>query len=154
MYNDSDSVSTFHKADDKTQRSCPPSTTFTPVIVSNPPSAVNSTTTTSKPNDVNLQDNDESISKLSDTQSRISSLEQDIRHLNTSFQTAFSEMKLQSQRQASQQQQYDATLHEILSLLKQNTSTQDDSNIVPSAQDNPPKQLPDTSGSSGVAGGG
>jgi hypothetical protein len=81
-------------------------------------------------------------------------LEQDIRHLNTSFQTAFSEMKLQSQRQASQQQQYDATLYEILSLLKQNTSTQDDSNIVPSAQDNPPKQLPDTGGSSGVAGGG
>ena len=83
MYNDSDSVSTFHRPDEQTQASCTPSTKFTPVIVSNPPSII---------------------------------------------------------------------LFEILSLLQQHKPTQDDPTIIPAAQDNPLKQLPDTDGSSGVAG--
>jgi hypothetical protein len=150
MYDDN-SVSTFHQRDNKTKNSCTTSTKFTPVIVSNPPSILESSTSESRPNNVNYQDA-ESISKLTDTQTCISTLEQDIRHLDCSFQSIFSEMKLQSQQQASQQQRYDAALAEILELLKRNKVSLVDSPNIDAVQDNPPKQPTDTGGSHGAAG--
>jgi hypothetical protein len=151
MYQDDDSVSTFHQKEDYSQQPITPSKTFTPHVISNPSSVLESSTSASKPNDISYQDESESISKLSDTQSRISNIVEDIKHLNNSFQHALSEMKLQSQQQASQQQQHETMLTEILALLKQTKITLQDS-TTPSAQDNPPKQSTDTSGSSGVAG--
>ncbi len=76
----------------------------------------------------------------------------DIKHINSSLQSAFSEIKLQSQQQAFQQQKYDATLAEILELLKQSKSASADSLNEPAAQDNPPTQPMVFSGSSGAAG--
>lgn len=54
---------------------------------------------------------------MSDTQSRILDIEQDICQCNDSFQNVLSELKLQSQQQASQQKVHEATLAEILALL-------------------------------------
>jgi hypothetical protein len=153
MYDD-DSVSTFHRKD--THPSTPsiaPSTTFTPVIVSNPPSVIESSTTNSKPKDIDYQEDDESVSKLSDTQSRISTLKTDIKHLNLSFHNALNELKLQSKKHEEQQLAYKSSLNEILSLLKQPPTPSDDS-LIPSAQDNPPVSLTLTGGSSGAAGSG
>ena len=150
MYDD-DSVSTFHPNQDESKESCTPSIKFTPIIVSNPPSIRASVTSEPRPTNVHYQDDDESISKLSDTQSRISTLEMDIKHINASLQSAFNEMKLQSQQQASQQQKYDATLSEILELLKTKAVVAE-SLTAPTAQDNPPKQATDTGGSPGAAG--
>jgi hypothetical protein len=86
-------------------------------------------------------------------QSRISTLETDIKHLNISFNNALSELKLQAQKQSAQQQSYESALAEILSLLKQPNPTSDEP-LIPSAQDNPPVQLTTTGGSSGAAGSG
>ncbi len=150
MYND-DSVSTFHPHQDKSKDSCTPSIKFTPIVVSNPPSIRASVNGEPRPTNVHYHDDDESISKLSDTQSRISTLEMDIKHINASLQSAFNEMKLQSEQQASQQQKYDATLSEILELLKTKAVVAE-SLTAPTAQDNPPKQATDTGGSPGAAG--
>jgi hypothetical protein len=79
-------------------------------------------------------------------------LEVDIKNINASLQSAFSEMKLQSQQQASQQKRYDATLLEILELLKQANAAPTDSSDPPTAQDNPPKQSSVSGGSNGAAG--
>jgi hypothetical protein len=117
MYEDAVSVSTFHQKDGITPPSVSPSKTFTPAIVSNPSSVLASSTSASKPNVIDYQEDGESVSKLSDTQSRISSMEQGIKHVHSSFQHAQAEMKLQSQKQASRQSQHEATLTEILSLL-------------------------------------
>ncbi len=118
MY-DADSVSTFHKVVGNSKKAGTTSTKFTPMAVSNPPSILASLTSESRPRDVNYQADEESISKMSDKQSRISTLEQDFKHLNSSLQSAFADMKLLSQQHSFQQQKYDATLAEILQLLKQ-----------------------------------
>lgn len=152
MYQDDDSVSTFHKAESSAKSPLAPSTKFNPVIVSNTPSLRESSTSTNKPSNVSYYEDGESISKLSDTQSRISTLEHDIKLLNSSFQNAFAEMKLQTQQQASQQKQHDDTLAEILALLKQKPKIAMESDLSPAAQDNPPKQSTGTGGSQGAAG--
>jgi hypothetical protein len=151
MYQDDDSVSTFNQAP-SVKTPIAPSTTFTPIIVSNPPSLRESSASSPKPSDVSYNDDGESISKLSDTESRIESLEQDIKHLNVAFQQALSEMQLQSQKQESHQLQHDATLAEILAILKIQKTPQEDDTVFPSAQDNPPMQSKVTGGSSGAAG--
>jgi hypothetical protein len=69
MYKDDDSVSTFHQQERPSPTSVSPSKTFTPNIVSNPPSILASSTSDSKPLDINYHDDAESVSKLSDTQS-------------------------------------------------------------------------------------
>ncbi len=76
----------------------------------------------------------------------------DIKHINSSLQSAFYEMKLQLQQQASQQQKYDATLAEILELLKKSKTASAEPPNIPTAQDDPPKQPTVSGGSSGAAG--
>ena len=110
MYEDTDSVSTFRPQVNNMPASVSPSKRFTPKIVSNPPSIQASSISDSKPSAINYQDDGESVSKLSDTQSRISSMEQDIKQLHSSFKHILDDLKHQSQQQASQQQRYDATL--------------------------------------------
>jgi hypothetical protein len=121
--------------------------------VSNPPSILASSTSDSKPQDI-YQEDGESVSKLSDTQSRISSIEQDIKHLHSSFQHALAEIKLQSQNQASQQSQHEATLFEILKLLRQSSvsTTPAEDILDSSARDNLPRQSQPSGGSEGAAG--
>jgi hypothetical protein len=154
MYEDADSISTFQPKD--RPRSVSPSKTFNPKIVSNPPSIQASSTSDSKPADIDYYDDEESVSKLSDTQSRISSIEQDIKHLHSSFQHALAEMKLQSQQQASQQSLHDVTLAEILSLLRNNkvSTTPVETILNTFARDNQPEQSNLTGGSDGAAGNG
>lgn len=118
MY-DADSASMFHKVVANSKKAGTTSTKFTPMAVSNPPSILASSTSESRPRDVNYQADEEPISKMSDKQSRISTLEQDFKHLNSSLQSAFADMKLLSQQHSFQQQKCDATLSEILQLLKQ-----------------------------------
>jgi hypothetical protein len=84
MYDDADSVSTSQPKDSH-PASASPSKKFTPKIVSNPPSILASSVSDSKPQDIDYQHDVESVSKLSDMQSRISSIEQDIKHLQASF---------------------------------------------------------------------
>jgi hypothetical protein len=156
MYEDDDSVSTFHQMGHPSHASISPSKTFTPKIISNPPSVLDSSVSNSKPTDINYQDEDESVSKLSDTQSRLSTMEQDIKHMHSSFQQTLAELKLQSQQQASKQSLYDATLSEILNLLKQSkvTTSSAEDTLDSSARANTPEQLNPTGGSSGAAGSG
>ncbi len=97
IYEETDSVSTFHQKDGPAPASVSPSKSFTPNIVSNPPSILASSTSDSKPNEIDYQDDGESVSKLSDTQSCFSSIEQDIKHLQSSFQHALAQLQLQSQ---------------------------------------------------------
>jgi hypothetical protein len=118
MYEDTDSVSTFHKKDGHATALISPLKSFTPNIVSNPLSVLASSTSNSKPIDIDYHKDGESVSKLSDTQSRISSIEQDIKHLHSSFQQALANLQLQSQKQASQQSLHEATLSEVLNLLR------------------------------------
>jgi len=66
MYEETDSVSTFHQKEGPTPASISPSKSFTPNIVSNPPSILASSTSDSKPNDIDYQEDGESVSKLSD----------------------------------------------------------------------------------------
>jgi TolA-binding protein len=153
MYEDTDSVSTFHHNENVTLASVAPSKSFTPNILSSPPSVLASSASESRPVDINYQDDGESVSKLSDTQSRISSIEQDIKHLHSSFQHALAEMKRQSQHQASQQSLHEATLSEILSLLRTSkVSNSTEVTFDSSARDNPPGQSQPSGGSEGAAG--
>jgi hypothetical protein len=94
------------------------------------------------------------VSKMSGTQSRILDIEEDIQHLSDSFQNALSELKLQSQKQASQQKLHEDALAEILALLKGKTNPMDGINNIPSDRDNLPSPLHDTGGSDGAAGSG
>jgi hypothetical protein len=153
IYEDTDSVSTF-RPNDPSPASISPSKSFTPKIVSNPPSVLASSTSASKPTDINYEDEGESVSKLSDSQSRISSMERDMKQLQTSFQHALEEMKLQSQQHAMKQSTNDATLLEILSLLKHHkvSTPTVENNLGSSARDNQPEQLYPTGGSNGAAG--
>jgi hypothetical protein len=153
IYEDTDSDSTF-RPNDPSPASISPSKSFTPKIVSNPPSVLASSTSASKPTDINYEDEGESVSKLSDTQSRISSMERDMKQLQTSFQYALEEMKLQSQQHAMKQSTNDATLLEILSLLKHHkvSTPPVENNLGYSARDNQPEQLYPTGGSDGAAG--
>jgi hypothetical protein len=156
MYEDTDSVSTFRQADHSSPASVSPSKTFTPKIVSNPPSILASSTSNSKPPDINYQEDRESVSKLSDTQSKISNMELDIKLMHSSFKSTMAGLKLQSQHQALKLSLYDDTLSEILSLLKHSkviTPTAEN-NLDSSARDNPPEQLHPSSGSEGAAGNG
>jgi hypothetical protein len=153
MYNNDDSMSTFHTHQNTVSpASITPSKKFTPKIVSNPPSVLASSTSDSKLTDIDYVDDTETISKLSDTQSCISSIEQDLLQLHSSVKHALAEFKEQSQQQARQQSLQDATLSEILTLLKLNKNPSSDDNLGPSARDNPPVQLTVTGDSSGVAG--
>ncbi len=154
MYQDDDSISTFHPKETRQQNATSPSKTFTPTIVSTPPSMPDSSNNTPRPTNIDYQEDSESISKLSDTQSRISNLEEDIKYLHHSFKNTLSEMQQQSQNQAAQQKIHEATLAEILSLLKQTSLPSSDSTPSPPAQDNPPKQSMDSGGPSGAAGSG
>ncbi len=122
--------------------------------MSNPPSFIASSTSTSRSVDIDYTGEEETVSKMSDTQSRILDIEEDIRNLNDSFQSGLSELKLQSQRQASQQKLHDATLSEILALLKRTHNHMDVSESIPSDRDNLPSQLHVTGGSEGAAGSG
>jgi transcriptional regulator of heat shock response len=71
--------------------------------------------------DVQIPENqNDSISKLSDTESRISTLEQNMVNLNSSFHKASVEMKNRAKAQDEQQSKQDNTLAEILQLLKRN----------------------------------
>ena len=83
-------------------------------------------------------------------------MEQDIKHMHSSFQQTLAELKLQSQQQASKQFLYDATLSEILNLLKQSkvTTSLAEETLDSSARANTPEQLNPTGGSSGAAGSG
>jgi hypothetical protein len=154
MYEDADSVSIFHQTEKASPCSVSPSKRFTPKIVSNPPSVQVSSISDSKPSAISYLDDGESVSKLSDTQLRLSSMEQDIKHLHSSFKHALEDLKAQSQEQASKQSLYDATLLEILSLLKNSSSlsTENTSNPPSSARDNQPEQLYPSGGSQGAAG--
>jgi hypothetical protein len=155
MYNDDDSVSTFHpQQNTNLPASISPSKKFTPKIVSNPPSVLASSTSDSKPTDIDYAEDAESVSKLLDTQSCISSIEQDIIHLHSSLKNALAEIKHQSQQQALQQSLQDAALSEILALLKVNKASPSEANLRPSVHYNLPAQLTDTGGSSGAAGSG
>jgi hypothetical protein len=153
MYDDNDSVSTFHRDTNSVPVNLAPSTKFTPQISPKPPTTAASSTCNAKPVDIDYQEHDESVSKLSDTQSRISTLESDIKHLNHSFKNAISELKLQSKQQVKQQQMHESTLAKILALLKQSRLPSDDTS-VPSVRDNLPDQSTSTGGSSGAAGSG
>ncbi len=110
----------------------------------------------SKPSDINYPDGEESVSNLSDTQSHLSTMEQDIKQMHSSFQQTLSELKIQSQQQASKQSLHDATLTEILSLLRQTKGSLSLTEESPdsAARANQPEQLPPTGGSSGAAGSG
>jgi hypothetical protein len=154
MYEDTDSVSTFRQPDTSSFTQVSPSKSFTPKIVSNPPSMMASSNSASKPLDINYQNDGESISKLSDTQSGLSNMEQDIKHLHTSFQEALDEMKLQSQQHALKQSTNDATLLDILTLLKHHkvSPSIDEVKLVSSDRDNQPDQLNPSGGSEGAAG--
>jgi hypothetical protein len=156
MYKDDDSFSTFHQQEPSSPTLVSPSKSFTPKIVSNPPSILAPSNSDSKPSDINYHDDAESVSKLLDMQSRISSIEQDIKHLHATFQHALEEMKLQSQQQASQKTFYDSTLAEILSLLKQSKVIDNSANVIhhSSARDNQPEQLYPSGGSDRAAGSG
>jgi hypothetical protein len=79
-------------------------------------------------------------------------MEQDIRHLHSSFQLAIVELKLHSQQQDSKHSSYDATLSEILNLFKQSkVSAAVKNNLNSSARANQPEQLHPTGGSDGAA---
>jgi TolA-binding protein len=153
MYDDNDSVSTFHRDTHSVPVNLAPSTKFTPQMTPIPSTTAASSSCNSKPIDIDYQEHDESVSKLSDTQSRISTLESDIKHLNHSFKNAISELKLQSKQQVEQQQMHESTLAEILALLKQ-SKLPSDVTSAPSVRDNLPDQSTATSGSSGAAGSG
>jgi hypothetical protein len=154
MYEDTDSVSTFRQPDTSSFTQVSPSKSFTPKIVSNPPSMMASSNSVSKPLDINYQNDGESLSKLSDTQSHLSNMEQDIKQLHASFQEALDEMKLQSQQHALKQSTNNATLLEILMLLKHHkvSPSIDEAKLVSSDRDNQPEQLNPSGGSKGAAG--
>ncbi len=70
MYWDTDSVSTFRSK--TTSTIIPPSSTFHPQIVSNTPSVVDTSMSSSIPINVDEAEEDGSVSKMSDTDTRIS----------------------------------------------------------------------------------
>jgi hypothetical protein len=144
----------LHQKDSSAPASISPSKSFTPNIISNPPSILASSTSDSKPNGIDYQEDGESVSKLSDTQSRISSIEQDIKHLRSSLQQTLAQLQLQSQQQASQQSLHEATLTEILTLLCQFkvSISRTETPLDPSARDNLPEQAYPSGNSKGAAG--
>jgi hypothetical protein len=76
-----------------------------------------------------------------------------MKHLHTSFQHALAEMKRQAQHHASQQSLHEATLSEILSLLRQShVSNPAEVTLDSSARDNPPEQSQPSGGFDGAAG--
>jgi hypothetical protein len=58
------------------------------------------------------------ISKMSDSASRITSLESDINDLNIHYRAAVDELQQQAKQQAVRKTQQDDTLEEILKVLK------------------------------------
>lgn len=75
MYTEDDSVSTFYLQDKTTvSNQSTPSTRFTPKVISMPPIVQIPSDSQAMAIDVDNMDEDESISKLSDTESRISTL--------------------------------------------------------------------------------
>jgi hypothetical protein len=154
IYNDVDSVSTFHQV----------SQVDPPAQTSKPQPSISITTSTTVPSSssntlhINLDDQEaEAISKLSDTASRISFLESNISGLQSSFSCALREMQSQSAAQASQQSKTDATLSMILQMLQSQHITHPSStgrSTVPLPGANDPLQQTPSGDPSGAAGSG
>ena len=164
MYNDQDSVSTFNPKHQHDTESLQPSTTFTPKVVSQTSSASN-TMSFPVPIDVDNQEGEDgSVSKLSDTESRISTLEEQFTTFTSQFSSAMKDLRKQTKKQAAK---HDKTLTSILELLKsQHISDLQETNefevnslasgqsSVPSDMANHQDQMSLAGGSIGTAGSG
>lgn len=164
MYNDQDSVSTFNPKHQHETASVQPSTIFNPKVVSQTSSSPK-ITNCPIPIDVdNPEGEDGSVSKLSDTESRISTLEDQFTNFTSQFSLALNNLHKHSKRQAVK---HDKTLASILELLKNQhisgVQETNDSEIhslasgqssVPSDTANHHDQLSSASGSIGTAGSG
>ena len=168
MYRDTDSISTFRSKTASTI--LPPSSTFHPQIVPNTPSVVDTSLSSSIPINVDEAEEDGSVSKMSDTETRISHLEMHFSRFTSSFQTAISELKRQSKLQEENQSKQEKALVTILELLQnQNISSATPSDqqasqvsqsnhnhigllSVPADRANSPNQLNESGGSTGTAG--
>jgi hypothetical protein len=80
-------------------------------------------TTTKSNNERQPYDDPDTISKISDTTSRISLLESDILDLNKHFRMAFDELQRQARQQEAKQLHQENTLEEILMVLKSGLPT-------------------------------
>jgi len=121
LYNDNDLVSTFNSGI-KSRRSTQPSLSFTlRIILPTKPIPLKKNTTI----DVDLTDHD-SISKISDTESRLSSREERF----ATFSTSLNEMKAQAKLEA---QQNAKALADIMAMLR-NPSTAQPSQCDPPGQ--------------------
>jgi len=156
MYNDTDSVSTFNPATPMTaSTSHQPSSVFTPKIVSH--ALYNSQTSKDLPIPMNVDDHGEVdaevVSKISDTESRISTMEMQMQDFNTTLKNISKQSRKEAQKNAK-------TLASILALLKnQNlTSAGDETSTsgqsVPSDTANHLDQTSEAGGSVGTAGSG
>jgi hypothetical protein len=179
MYRDDDSVSTFWSK--LSPPFIPPSAIFQPQVVSEPPSRAGTSFSLSIPFDVDKDGEDGSVSKMSDTDSRISTLESQFSHLTSSVKKAIKDLKRQSKAQEESQYRHDQTLTSILELLQnqkiQQSLPRTPSNLnqsidqpidrmdveshilpgpemAPSDRINPPMQLSESDSSPGVAGAG
>jgi DNA-binding transcriptional regulator GbsR (MarR family) len=173
MYQDEDSVSTFRSK--MSSPSLRPSSIFRPQVVSDAPSRTSTSLSASIPIDVDKDGEDGSISKMSDTDSRISTLESQFSHLTSSVKKAIKDLKRQSKVQEESQQRHDQALASILELLQnqkiqqltpiitvnqpidQSHSMDIDTHIpgsasAPSDRVNSPIQLNVSGGSTGTAG--
>lgn len=122
------------------------------------------------PINVDEAEEDGSVSKMSDTETRISHLEMHFSRFTSSFQTAISELKRQSKLQEENQSKQEKALVTILELLQnQNISSATPSDqqasqvsqsnhnhigllSVPADRANSPNQLNESGGSTGTAG--
>jgi len=140
LYKDDDSVSTFNPA--QSRLSTQPSLSFQPRIIDltsrNPPNV-----RTLVPTDIN-DDSNENISKISDTESRLSSIED----MFEIFQNSLQELRIQTAKEAENNAK---TLDNILKLLTQSTLFNRDIPVSSVMANNPP-QIYTAGGTEGSAG--
>ena len=114
MHSEDDSVSTFH-----------PNKGREVVCINDEDTTTNSNNFLQKSGVVRGKPDDDpdTISKISDTTSRISLLESDILDLNKHFRMAFDELQRQARQQEAKQLHQENTLEEILKVLKSGLPT-------------------------------
>ncbi len=124
------------------------------------------------PINVDEADEDGSVSKMSDAETRISHLEMHFSRFTSSFNNTISDLKRQSKLQEENQSKQEKTLTTILELLQnqsisppslsnqqalqepQRDTSSHGLSLVPSDRANSPNQFNESGGSSGTAGSG
>jgi hypothetical protein len=146
LYMDSDSVSTFHPVTPSTGNSVQPSTVFQPRVINPNPNH----NTSSQPAIEIDTDLTEDVSKISDTESKISNIEGQL----LQFQKGFLDLKKNAKKESLRQSKM---LSHILSLLGGDTKGDAPSQAelsVPSDSVNLQDQMSPASGFPGTAGSG